>query len=69
MEQESKSIRYGGVVEWIQKTTTTVPTPRSWEIKREQIVNILYTWICEFDENFTWNVPGSRSEVIYYHGK
>ncbi len=67
--QETKSLRYGGVVDWIQKTTTTVPTPRSWEIKREQIVNILYTWICEFDENFTWNIPGNRSEVIHYHGE
>jgi hypothetical protein len=67
--QETKSLRYGGVVEWIQKTTTTVPTPRSWEIKREQIVNILYTWICEFDDNFTWNIPGNRSEVIHYHGE
>lgn len=67
--QETKSLRYGGVVDWIQKTTTTVPTPRSWEIKREQIVNILYTWVCEFDDNFTWNIPGSRSEVIHYHGK
>ncbi len=67
--QETKSLRYGGVVDWIQKTTTTVPTPRSWEIKREQIVNILYTWICEFDDNFTWNIPGNRSEVIHYNGK
>ena len=64
--QESKSLRYGAVVEWIQLNTTTVPTPRRWELKQEQIVNILYTWICEFDEKFSWEIPGKRSEVIYY---
>lgn len=65
--QPSLSLRYGGVVEWIQKNTTTVPTPRSWELKQEQIVNILYTWICEFDEKFTWDIPGRYSEVIRYN--
>jgi hypothetical protein len=64
---DSQSLRYGGVVEWIQNYTTTVPTPIRWDIKQQQIVNILYTWICEFDSNFSWNVPGARSEVIFYH--
>lgn len=67
--QATQSLRYGSVVEWIQNNTTTVPTPRSWELKQDQIVNILYTWICEFDEKFTWNIPGKRSEVIFYNGK
>lgn len=67
--QDSKSLRYGGVVDWIQSNTTTVPTPRSWEIKKEQIVNILYTWICEFDSDYTWDIPGARSQVIFYNGK
>lgn len=67
--QQSQSLRYGGVVEWIQENTTTVPTPRRWEIKQEQIVNILYTWICEFDDEFSWGIPGKRSEVIFYNGK
>lgn len=67
--QSSKSLNYGKVVQWIRDNTTTVPTPRSWEIKEQQIVNILYTWICFFDEEYTWDVPGSRSEVIFYHGK
>jgi hypothetical protein len=67
--QNSKSLNYGKVVHWIRENTTTVPTPRSWEIKERQIVNILYTWICFFDDEFAWDVPGSRSEVIFYHGK
>jgi hypothetical protein len=62
-----QSLRYGGVVDWIINNTTTVPTPRSWELKQDQIVNILYSWICEFDEKFTWNIPGARSQVIYFN--
>lgn len=66
--QSSKSLNYGRVVQWIRENTTTVPTPRSWEIKEQQIVNILYTWICYFDDNYTWEIPGNRSEVIFYNG-
>lgn len=64
-EQPSQSMRYGGVVDWIKDKTTTVPTPRSWELKQEQFVNILYTWICDFDEQFIWDTP-NHSQVIYY---
>jgi hypothetical protein len=65
--QESKSLRYGAVVEWIQVNTTTVPTPRRWELKQDQIVNILYSWICEFDEKFSWETP-NHTQVIFYYG-
>jgi hypothetical protein len=65
--QPTQSLRYGGVVEWIQENTTTVPTPRRWELKQEQIVNILYAWICEFDDNFSWDTP-NHSQVIFYNG-
>jgi hypothetical protein len=64
ISQPTQSLRYGGVIEWIQKNTTTVPTPRRWELKQDQIVNILYTWICEFDEIFFWDIPGGHSQVI-----
>jgi len=63
--QTSQSLRYGGVVEWIQKITTSVPTPMSREIKQEQLVNNLYEWICEFDDDFTWNTP-KHTQVLYY---
>ena len=65
IEQASQSMRYGGVVDWIKDKTTTVPTPRSWELKQEQCVNILYTWICDFDDQFIWDTP-NHSQVIYY---
>lgn len=63
---QRQSINYGSVVRWIQENTTTVPTPRAWEIKQDIIVNILYTWICTLDDDFEWDIPGARSQVIYY---
>lgn len=60
-----ESLRYGEVVNWIRENTTTAPTPRNWELKREQIVNILYEWICIFDSSFTWSIP-NHSQVIFY---
>ena len=66
MNCENQSVRYGGVVDWLQKNTTTVPTPRSWELKKDQIVNTLYEWVCFFDESFTWDVPGGHSQVISF---
>jgi hypothetical protein len=66
ISQPTKSLRYGGVVEWIQINTTTVPTPRRWELKQEKLVNVLYSWICEFDDDFTWDTP-NHSEIIYFN--
>lgn len=63
-----QSLNYGGVVRWIQENTTTVPTPRAWEIKQDIIVNILYTWICTLDDEFTWDTP-NFSQVIKYQIK
>lgn len=60
-----QSLGYGVVVEWIKNNTTTVPTPISWELKEQQVVNILYKWICFFDSDFVVDRP-SHSEVIFY---
>lgn len=60
-----QSLGYGRVINWIQNNTTTVPTPRSWELKQKQIVNILYDWICYFDDEFSWDRP-THSQVISY---
>jgi hypothetical protein len=64
--QPDQSLRYGGVVEWVKQNTTTVPTPLSWELKEQEIVNVLYYWVTSFDSDFTTSVPGRRSEVIFY---
>ena len=60
-----RSLHYGGVVRWINENTTTVPTPISWELKEQQVVNILYDWICFLDSDYVVERPG-HSEVIYY---
>lgn len=64
--RDGQSLNYGGVVRWVQDNTTSVPTPRSWEMKKEKIVNILYEWICYFDNKFFWNIPGAKSQVINF---
>lgn len=64
-ESPRNSMGYGQVVRWIQENTTTVPTPMSWELKKEQIVNNLYEWICFFDDRFSWDTP-NHSQVIYF---
>ena len=61
-----QSLGYGRVVSWIKDKTTTVPTPRSFELKEEQIVNILYEWICFFDEEWSWSRP-TWSQVIKFN--
>jgi len=62
---KSESSNYGGIVRWIQNNTTTVPTPRSWELKKEKIINILYEWICHFDDEYFWERP-YHTQVIYF---
>lgn len=64
----NSSLHYGGVIQWITHNTTTVPTPISWELKKRQVVNILYEWICFFDPDFIIERPG-YSEVISYRPK
>ena len=62
--ERNASMQFGAVRRWFSKNTTTVPTPRSFELNK--YVNILYIWISYFDDNYTWDIPGERSEVIYY---
>jgi hypothetical protein len=63
------SIHYGGCVNWIQENTTTVPTPRSWEMKKQFIINNLYNWVCFFDLEFSFEVPiGGHSQILKFNG-
>jgi hypothetical protein len=64
-ENPRMSMGYGQVVRWIQENTTTVPTPMSWELKKKQIVNNLYEWICFFDERYTWDTPNHSQVIIF----
>lgn len=44
------SVRFGSVTQWFTDHTTTVPTPRPWELSED--INVLYNWICYFDPDF-----------------
>jgi hypothetical protein len=60
---KNESMRYGGVVDWIRENTNDVPIPRSFELKRDGVVNILYRWITELDSNYEVYRP-NYSEVL-----
>ena len=65
--ERDSSMRFGAVRQWFSENTTTVPTPRNFELN--SYVKILYEWICYFDNNYSWSIPATRSEVIYYKKK
>jgi hypothetical protein len=62
--ERNGSMQFGTVRRWFAENTTTVPTPRSFELN--SYVKVLYKWICYFDEDYSWDIPGERSEVIYF---
>ena len=62
--ERNASMQFGAVRRWFSNNTTTVPTPRSFELN--SYVKVLYVWICYFDKDYYWDVPGERSEVIYF---
>ena len=65
--KDNNSCRYGQLVNWIKGNCTEVPVPRSWQLKEKQIVNILYEWICYFNEDFRYirKYPNG-SDIIEY---
>jgi hypothetical protein len=62
----SQTMRYGEVVEWIKKITTSTPIPSSWEIKTKRIANNLINWVCYFDKNYKYSRP-KYSEIIAFN--
>jgi hypothetical protein len=59
-----ESARFGEMNAWITSQCSDNPTPYRWEIK--QTSNKLYDWLDYFFEEITWDVPGARSQVIYW---
>ncbi len=59
------SMHFGRVTRWFSYNTTTVPTPRPYDLNER--ISILYDWICFFDNGFTWSKPGGTSQVIKYN--
>jgi hypothetical protein len=65
--ERAGSMNFGAVRLWFAENTTTVPTPRPFELS--EYIQVLYTWICYFDDEFTWSVPGGHSQVIQYRAR
>ena len=63
--KENKSSRFGAMNAWITSQCSDRPTPYRWEIK--DTTNKLYNWLACFFEEITWEVPGARSQVIYWN--
>ena len=61
------SMQFGPVRIWFANNTTEAPAPRPWELT--SYVDVLYDWIQFLAEGeYTWEVPGRRSKILYYNG-
>jgi phosphatidylserine/phosphatidylglycerophosphate/cardiolipin synthase-like enzyme len=58
-----KSMSFGAVTEFVQRTCRDVPMPYRRDIK--ETVNTLYNWLAYFYEELYWDRP-NYSQVIYY---
>lgn len=58
-----EGLRFGAVRRWFADNTTTVPSPRPFELT--QNVQILYHWIVDLSDGaYEVNIPGAHSQVI-----
>lgn len=62
--KKSSPLRFGAVNKWIHNNCSDVPLPYSWKIKEN--THILYNWLMYFYKEINWNIPGKRSQVIYW---
>lgn len=61
------SMQFGLVRIWFANNTTEVPAPRRWELT--PYVAVLYEWIQHHsDGEYSWEIPGKRSQILYYNG-
>jgi hypothetical protein len=65
INEPNYSMRFGVVRRWFAENTTTVPTPTPWDLNVN--IQILYDWICYFDNRFSWSRPGGHSQVIFFN--
>ena len=64
MIQEKQSCPFGAVSSWIHNACRDVPLPYRREIKENTA--ILYDWLSFYYDEITWDIPGGRSQVIYW---
>lgn len=62
------SLRFGAVNDWLHQKCEDVPLPYRWELKAN--TRSFYNWLAwYFAPDITWDVPGQRSQVIYWRKK
>jgi hypothetical protein len=64
--EEKRSVRFGGMSEWLQSNCSDRPTPYRWELKSS--TRRLYDWLDYFYDEITWDRP-NHSQVIRWHSK
>lgn len=58
-----KGLQFGAVREWFSENTTSVPSPRPFELTKN--IQILYTWIEHLSYGkYSTSIPGAHSQVI-----
>ena len=62
--KKSAPLNFGHISSWIHDHCSDVPLPYRYEIKK--YVAILYTWLAFFVPEISWDIPGKRSQVIYW---
>lgn len=60
--REAGSLSFGAMTSLIHDYCRDVPAPYRSEVK--ETVNTLYNWLCFYFDDLSWDVPGSRSQVI-----
>lgn len=64
IEHCNNEIYFGRAKEWIQNNTSTVPTPRRWELTNN--TQILYKWIVDLSDGlYLIDIPSSHSQRLY----
>ena len=63
--KENAPLSFGHVSSWVHDHCSDVPLPYRYEIKKH--VAILYTWLAFFVPEISWDIPGKRSQVIYWN--
>ena len=62
--KQKGNCRFGEVNQWIHENCSDVPLPYRWELKEN--THILYDWLAYFYKEISWDVPGKKSQVIYW---
>jgi hypothetical protein len=61
--QQTGSMRFGAVNDWIHAKCEDVPLPYRWEIKPS--TRIFYNWLAAYFPEISWDRP-NHSQVIYW---